>query len=152
MARRETGSIRIGPLSLFVLVVGLCMAVFAVLSFTTARASAYEAENQRAYTTGTYANEVAAQELVASVDQELAQAKRSGKTAAAALDGVRKVLPDVAKVEGSQVSVAFSSDQVRRLTVSLCINDDLTYTITKWKTSVDWPQEEGGQDFWPGEE
>ncbi|MDO4502580.1 MAG: S4A5 electrogenic sodium bicarbonate cotransporter 4 [Coriobacteriia bacterium] len=150
MAYRETGSVRIGPLSLFVLVVTLCMAVLAVLSFTTARASSYEANNQRDYTSGAYANEVAAQEFVALVDEQLAGVKEAGGTKEAAMEAVRSVSPDVAIIEESQVSVAFSSDQIRRLTVCLQVNDDLSYTVTKWKTSVSWPQVEDGQGYWPG--
>ena len=40
------GSVRIGPISLFTLVIILCLAVMAVLSATTAQATYSAAENQ----------------------------------------------------------------------------------------------------------
>lgn len=152
MARPETGSVRMGPLSLVVLVVMICMAVLAVLSFATARASAGASGNQAEHTAGMYANEVAAQELVAQVDAQLAQVSRTGGTRDAAMQAVRDVVPGVARVEDYQVSVAFSCDHIRKLTVTLQVNPDLTYTVTKWKTSVDWPQDQGGQNYWTGKQ
>ena len=56
-----------GPISLFALVVALCLAVMAVLAVTTARANAALAERQAAFTASDYANEAAAQELLARV-------------------------------------------------------------------------------------
>ena len=56
-----------GPISLFALVVALCLAVMAVLAVTTARASGSLAERQAAFTADDYANEAVAQELLARV-------------------------------------------------------------------------------------
>lgn len=150
MAVKESGSVRMGPLSLFVLVIVLCMAVLAVLSFATARASSSEASRQVEFTLATYANEEAAQEYVAEVDAQLARVARKGGSLDDAMRAVRAVSPDVAKIEGSRVSVAFSCDGNRRLNVTLAVNDDLSYTVTKWKTSVGWVQTDEGQNFWPG--
>ena len=65
MTTRGRGSVRIGPISLFALVIILCLAVMAVLSVTTAQATYAAAERQASFTTDTYANERAGQELVA---------------------------------------------------------------------------------------
>ena len=54
-----------GPVSLFALVVALCLAVMAVLAVTTARASMALAERQAAFTADDYANETVGQELLA---------------------------------------------------------------------------------------
>lgn len=66
------GSVRIGPISLFTLIIILCLAVLAVLSVTTARAELSITERQAATTTETYELESAAQRFVADVDAALA--------------------------------------------------------------------------------
>ena len=48
------GSVRIGPISLFTLVIILCLAVMAVLSATTAQATYSAAEKQALFTNDTY--------------------------------------------------------------------------------------------------
>lgn len=53
------GSVRIGPISLFTLIIILCLAVLAVLSLTTARAELSITERQAQTTTETYALETA---------------------------------------------------------------------------------------------
>ena len=50
------GSVRIGPISLFTLVIILCLAVMAVLSATTAQATYSAAEKQALFTNDTYQN------------------------------------------------------------------------------------------------
>jgi hypothetical protein len=70
--------VRIGPISLFTLIIILCLAVLAVLSITTARAELSITERQAATTTETYQLEVQGQEFVAAVDGALAS---GGETA-----------------------------------------------------------------------
>ncbi|MFQ9181303.1 MAG: S4A5 electrogenic sodium bicarbonate cotransporter 4, partial [Eggerthella lenta] len=55
------GSVRIGPISLFTLVIILCQSVMAVLSATTAQATYSDDEKQALITNDTYKNEQAAQ-------------------------------------------------------------------------------------------
>lgn len=69
---RPHGSVRIGPISLFTLIIILCLAVLAVLSVTTARAELSVTERQAATTTETYQLEVRGQEFLAAVDGSLA--------------------------------------------------------------------------------
>lgn len=71
------GSVRIGPISLFTLIIILCLAVLAVLSLTTARAELSITERQAQTTTETYALETAGQEFVAAVDAALAEGASS---------------------------------------------------------------------------
>ena len=68
MTTRGRGSVRIGPISLFALVIILCLAVMAVLSVTTAQATYAAAERQASFTADTYANERAGQEFAADID------------------------------------------------------------------------------------
>lgn len=67
------GSVRIGPISLFTLIIVLCLSVLSVLSLTTARAELSTTERQAATTTETYRLEVAGQAFVAEVDGALAK-------------------------------------------------------------------------------
>lgn len=67
------GSVRIGPISLFTLIIVLCLAVLAVLSVTTARAELSITERQAATTTETYQLEDVGQHFLANVDAALAQ-------------------------------------------------------------------------------
>ena len=72
------GSVRIGPISLFTLVIILCLAVMAVLSATTAQATYSAAEKQALFTNDTYQNEQAAQSAVAVIDAALEDVRASG--------------------------------------------------------------------------
>lgn len=73
--RREApaaGSVRMGPISIFTLVIVLCLAVLAVLSVTTARADAALAARQASFTQDDYANERVAQTFAAEAADVLA--------------------------------------------------------------------------------
>ena len=67
------GSVRIGPISLFTLIIVLCLAVLTVLSVTTSLAELSTTERQAATTTETYQLETAGQQFVADVDAALAE-------------------------------------------------------------------------------
>ena len=69
---REKGSVRIGPVSVFALVVILGLAVLAVLSAATAQASHTEAQAQADFTRSAYVNDVAAAQALADIDAALA--------------------------------------------------------------------------------
>ena len=63
---------RIGSISVFALVVIICLAVLAVLAFSTANASLLMSERQATATSELYLDERAAQEFVAGIDDVLA--------------------------------------------------------------------------------
>lgn len=67
------GSVRIGPISLFALIIVLCLAVLTVLSVTTSQAELSTTERQAATTTETYQLEAVGQQFVADVDAALAE-------------------------------------------------------------------------------
>lgn len=71
---REKGSVRIGPVSVFALVVILGLAVLAVLSAATAHASYTEAQAQANFTRSAYVNDAAAAQALADIDAALAKA------------------------------------------------------------------------------
>ncbi len=107
MTTRGRGSVRIGPISLFALVIILCLAVMAVLSVTTAQATYAAAERQALFTNDTYANERAAQELGGRHRRGSAPCARGGGLDEA-LAAVRAALPDGARRNGSTVSMTFT--------------------------------------------
>lgn len=76
---KSHGSVRMGPISIFTLLIVLCLAVMAVLSISTSQATYVLAQRQANATVALYANEAAAQDLVAHVDQTLAQARAQGQ-------------------------------------------------------------------------
>lgn len=87
------GSVRIGPISLFTLIIILCLAVLATLSVTTARAELSITERQAATTTETYQLETTAQTFVADVDTALAQGDAAALSAVLAAYGVTETAP-----------------------------------------------------------
>lgn len=95
MARNQ-GSVRMGPISLFTLVIILCLAVLAVLAVTTANASYVMTERQAAATRATYDGERAGQELLAAVDAALAPMRSEGASAEAVLGAAESALDDFA--------------------------------------------------------
>lgn len=103
------GSVRIGPISLFTLIIILCLAVLAVLSLTTARAELSITERQAQTTTETYALETAGQEFVAAVDAVLAEGGSSALDEVLSTYGVTEVAVDAeapAGAEGADASEA----------------------------------------------
>lgn len=101
------GSVRIGPISLFTLIIILCLAVLAVLSLTTARAELSITERQAQTTTETYALETAGQEFVAAVDAALAEGGSSALDEVLSTYGVAEVAADAeAAAEASEAAPA----------------------------------------------
>ena len=144
------GSVRIGPISLFTLVIVLFLAVLGVLAVTTAQATFAAAAKQAAFTEDTYANEDAAQQLVAKVDTALADVRATGEGLDAALAAVDRVLPADAEREGSAVRATFVAESGRTLAVELTIRADATYEIASWKATTQWTDTGSGETLWAG--
>lgn len=150
MSARTKGSVRIGPISLFTLVIVLCLAVLGVLAITTAQATFAAAEKQAVFTDDTYANESAAQRFVAEVDAALAPVRERGGTLDEALTAVERVLAENATLEETTVAATFSAESGRTLSVELVINADATYDIALWKALTEWTDVSSGETLWSG--
>lgn len=137
------GSVRIGPISLFTLVIILCLAVMAVLSATTAQATYSAAEKQALFTNDTYQNEQAAQSAVAVIDAALESVRASG-------GGLDEALPADAQRDGSRVLMTFASPSGRTLDVELTITANATYEISQWKATTQWTNDGPGATLWSG--
>ena len=147
------GSVRIGPISLFTLVIILCLAVMAVLSATTAQATYTAAEKQALFTDDTYANESAAQSAVAAIDAALASVRDAGGGLDAALAAVDKALPTdaaCAQRDGASVLLTFTTPSGRTLDVELIIKANATYEISQWKATTQWTNDGPSTMLWPG--
>lgn len=155
MTRRADTAVRMGPVSLFALVVALCLAVMAVLVVVTARASAALAERQAAFTASDYANESVAQEFLAraraAAEEEGSEAMLSQVEALAEAcvgdDG-----PSVsAAAEGERALLHVESESGRCLDVVLLATQDGNVSVASWKATTLW-DEDTGDVLWTGQE
>lgn len=149
----SNSTVRMGPISLFTLVVIVCLAVMAVLSATTAQATYVAAEKQALFTDDTYANESAAQSAVAAIDAALQPVRDAGGGLDAALAAVDQALPvDAAKAQrdGASVLLTFAAPSGRTLDVRLTINANATYEISQWKATTQWTNDGPSNMLRPG--
>ena len=130
----SNSTVRIGPISLFTLVIILCLAVMAVLSATTAQATYTAAEKQALFTDDTYANESAAQSTVAAIDAALASVRDAAS----------------AQRDGASVLLTFTTPSGRTLDVELTIKANATYEISQWKATTQWTNDGPSTMLWPG--
>ena len=92
---RRVSTVRMGPISVFALVIILCLAVLGVLSASTATAGSSLAQRQASFAADDYCNEVAGQQLYAAADDILAPVRATGGDAAAATAALEAALPDI---------------------------------------------------------
>lgn len=129
--------IRLGPLALLLTVISICMTVFAILTFSTARADLALAKRY-AYTTSVRYNlEKSGQEYLQEVDEIL----KDGGT-----------LYDLfeAEMDSKGISVYQIEESGYTLTIGLKQKGS-TYSIEVWKIEKEWNQDEKIEDLWiPG--
>lgn len=147
---QNRGSVRMGPISIFTLIVLLSLAVLGVLTIATAQASYASAEKQVSFTTDTYQNEIAGNDLVALVDEELTKARSNGADRASALSSLTKKLPDNASIENNAIHAEFIEESGRTLTIVLEVTNGVKYSIAQWKTSTQWVLDDS-KTVWSGE-
>lgn len=118
------GSVRIGPISLFTLIIILCLAVLAVLSLTTARAELSITERQAQTTTETYVLETAGQEFVAAVDAALAEGRSSALDEVLSTYGVTEAAADAEAVAGASEAAPAAGETIEDESVSGATADE----------------------------
>lgn len=173
---RGNSSVRMGPISLFALVIIICLAVMAVLALATARAGLARSERQADSVSALYANERAGQELVARVDALLAQARGNGLDRDGATDLLADALPGLADAAASAAAAAdedadadllpqvdaasvdpadatatvrFATASGRLLDIELTVTADLTCETSSWKATTLWT-EDTSDTVWSG--
>lgn len=145
MASRQ-GAVRIGPVSILVVIIILCLAVMAVLTLVTAEAEESITARQEESTTALYENEARAQEFLAQLDDALAQAQAADTSVRSALDQLS--LPDGAVYEDGELSVSFVAENGRRLDVELSIPSTASYEILTWRATTEWNEEDPDKILW----
>ncbi len=150
---QNLSGVRIGPISILVFVIALCVAVMATLAITTARANTASTERQIAFTTDTYTNEVAAQTMLSLVDDALAQGVSGVRSN---LNKIQTQTQDAAKetsveitLENNVLDALFETPSGRQLIIELKFSGT-NYEIVKWKTATNWT-EESTEKLWTGE-
>lgn len=166
MSAQRQGSVRIGPISLFTLVITLCLAVLAVLSVATANAQWSLASRQASFTQDDYRNERAGQELLARIDAVLANA-RSGQAGSRSADEAAKAVSAVlaqlcqeaaeraggdtavtASLDGAVVTAHVQAPSKRCLDIEIELADGPTARVTSWKATTLWTEPE--ETLWTG--
>lgn len=143
MASRQ-GNVRIGPVSILVLTIVLCLAVMAVLALTTSEAEESITTRQEQSTIEMYANELEGQTFLARLDAALA----SQPTVAAALASLD--LPEGSTFENNVLKVGFEQPGGRRLDIELSIPNKSGYQVIAWRASTEWNEEDPDVIFWSG--
>lgn len=146
MMASKQGSVRIGPVSILVLIIVLCLAVMAVLTVTTSEAEESITTRQRDATTALYANETEAQVFLADLDEALAQARQSNGSVQSALATLE--LPEGSSYENGMLSVSFVQDNGRTLDIELAIPSTASYEIMAWRAMTEWNEEDPDKIFW----
>ena len=149
---RKLAGIRIGPITILVFVITLCIAVLATLSVTTARANTASTERQISFTNDVDANETAAQTMLSLVDAALANGTDGVRANLSAIEEETQAAarPGSATVtlSGNTLNALFETDSGRQLIVELKLSGS-TYEIVKWKTAMNW-KEESNEKLWAG--
>lgn len=170
---RKPSTMRMGPVSVFALVIVLCLAVLGALAASTAQAGSALAERQASFTADDYRNEIAGQALYAQADDVLAEIRQAGgwqadgmdalsnaageiaqkaaEAAAEASDGAdAPSTPDVtASVEGTELLAHIQAESGRCLDIVWEVQEDVTLSVTSWKATTLW-QEDRTDVLWTG--
>ena len=161
----EGRNVRIGPASLFTLVIIVCLSVLAVLGASTAHAAWAMSQRMGTATSEFYQNETAGQELVARMDDVLGGVRAAGGSATDAANAVQAALPGICnqarQAAGGEVEVTASFDgrrvngeitchNGRVLKVTVTVLDDSTYRIDRWKMTAVQNEEQPTGSLWTG--
>lgn len=156
---KSRGSVRIGPISLFVLIIVVCLAVMAVLAVSTVHAQQETTNQQMETTQATYANEAAAQTFVAQLDEHLKTVRAQGGGKQAVHDAVAEWIVTISPqnedgsteeivLDGNNLQATFGQPGGRLLTIELILNNDATYTITAWQATTQWEDPNASLRLW----
>ena len=157
-----TARVRIGAVSIFALIVILCMAVLAVLTISTAHSSLALSQRQAAAVQEHYLNETAAQAFLAELE-DLSAGAASANAAATPAEGANSpanaasaaisnadliaarnaaqaatgdAVDIYASAVGNTVYASFAGPNGRTLDIALTARGDGTYRIDQWSMTA----------------
>lgn len=142
---QREGTVRIGSITVFALVIIVCMAVLAVLATSTAHSSLVLSQRQAAATKELYLDETAAQVFLANLDDTLAAA--DGDPAATATDRLPLLLDRTREAMGGRVATEaraedgtifaeFTCAGGRTLKIAVTMLPDGSYRIDRWRMTA----------------
>ena len=154
MAQRPS-TMRMGPVSLFALIIVLCLAVLAVLSIASANASREMTYRQADFIADEYSNETAGQLLYAEADGIVSQVRAQGggaNAAAAALKEGADRLEAAAQngsaspavtvtVEGTELTAHIQAESGRCLDILLKVSAGPALSVESWTASTLWTED-----------
>lgn len=164
-AKRQKQGARIGPVSIFALLIMICMAVLAVLSLSTANASLVMSQRLGEATDELYLAESSAQAFLADLDDELGEVRDRNGSAETAMSIVRTALLPIrddaqavgggqvevtAAVSGNTITAEFACQGGRVLSLVVTIREDASYRIDKWKVTAVQNEEQPAGTLWVG--
>lgn len=152
MARRNDSTVRIGSITIFALVIVLCIAVMGMLSVSTGRAALAASEKQAMYTSEIYQNEEEAWKLISKIDEALYDYRLNGWwSKSMVLQNVSEVWEDMDEVtwEDDEIDAVFTSENGKTLTVKMTVTNNLNLQIDEWKVSTD-RETDNGDVLWMG--
>ena len=129
------GDLGIGMISIFALIVILCMAVLSVLAVSTAHSSLVLSQRQASSTQELYLNETAAQTFVAGLEDAGAQADLATlcEESEAATDGA---VSATATAGGDTVRAEFACEGGRTLEIEVALQPDGSVRIDSWRMTA----------------
>ena len=131
---------RFGALSILALVVAVCLAVLAVLSYSTALSSSRLSERYASRVQSACQLDAQGQEWLAQMDAVLQKAAAQPDPEAY----LAANLPDEnTSYSAGTVTTHLSGADNTQLDVTLAIGSDYTYTVTSWQSTVAWTADTG---------
>jgi len=126
------GDLGIGMISVFALIVILCMAVLSVLAFSTAHSSLVLSQRQASSTQELYLNETAAQTFIAGLGGQ-ANLDALCDEAEAATDGA---VSATATAGGDTVQAEFTCAGGRTLSIEVTVQPDGSVRVDSWRMTA----------------
>lgn len=153
-----------GPISVFALVIILCLAVLGVLSVTSASAGSALAQRQAEFAADDYRNEIVGQSFYAHADDVLARVRAQGGDAQAASAALEAAMVDIGSaassdvgvpitlstsLDGGELEVRIQAQSGRCLDIEFAIQSDATLSVAAWKATTLWT-EDTTDHLWTG--
>jgi hypothetical protein len=146
---QKAEGVRIGPVSLLVLISVLLLAVLSMLCITTTNATKAMANRQSASMTETYKVESCGQAMLSQIDSVIATTEGTPQAVASRIASEAETLQSQAQAQsdardytittvanGADVVFTISASSGKSLVADIAIGDNQTYTIEGWRMST----------------
>ena len=152
---KQGKAVRMGPISLFVLIVVVCVAVLAALSFTTAQAQYTVAKRQASMETSYYANDAVGERLLFEANEQLPAIWATGASPSSAAGTLcsrlnatiseaaqaRGVSLGLLESDGNTIKATISAPDGRTLNIVLELKRGANVEVKQWKITTERNEE-----------